>query len=87
MDISKYEIEIRWHVFIRALERNINPDLIEDTLKKGKIERFGKNYIKFITKSTICVGEISGLKIKIITIERGNEKWKNVLNVERIWKN
>ena len=74
MDISKYEIEIKRHVFIRALQRNINPDLIEDTLKKGKVERFGKNYVKFIAKSTICVGEVVGTKIKIITIERRKEK-------------
>lgn len=74
MDISKYEIEIRRHVFIRAIQRNINPNLIEDTLKKGKIERFGKNYVKFITKSIICVGEMSGSNIKIITIERRNKK-------------
>ena len=70
MDISRYEIEIKHHVFKRALQRNIHPDRIEDTLKKGKVKRFGKHYVKFITKSLICVGEISGLKIKIITIER-----------------
>ncbi len=70
MDINKYEIEIKHHVFRRALQRNIHPDQIEDTLKNGKIERMGKNYIKFITKSFVCVGYISGLKIKIITIER-----------------
>ena len=70
MDISKYEVEIKRHVFVRALQRNIHPDLIENILKKGKIERFGKYYIKFITNSIICVGQISGLKIKIITIER-----------------
>ena len=70
MDISKYEIEIKHYVFKRALERNIHPDRIEDTLKKGKLKRYGKNYIKFITKTLICIGEISGSKIKIITIER-----------------
>jgi hypothetical protein len=36
----------------------------------GKIKRFGKNYIKFVKGAIICIGEISGLKIKIITIER-----------------
>ena len=70
MDRTKYEIEIKHHVFIRAMQRGINPDLIENCIKNGSIERFGKNYVRFITKSVICVGEISGLKIKIITIER-----------------
>ncbi len=70
MDISKYELEIKHHVFKRALQRGIHPDRIENTLKKGKVKIFGKNYVKFITKSLICVGEISGLKIKILTIER-----------------
>jgi len=70
MERLNYDIEIKHHVFIRAMQRSIHPDLIENTIKNGKIERFGKNYIKFISKSVICVGEISGLKIKIITIER-----------------
>lgn len=70
MDRTKYEIEIRHHVFIQAMKRGINPDLIEHTITNGKIERFGKNNIKFISKSTICIGIISGLKLKIITITR-----------------
>ncbi|MEW6063289.1 MAG: hypothetical protein AB1571_02890 [Nanoarchaeota archaeon] len=70
MDRKNYEIEIKHHAFIRAVQRGITPDLIENCVKNGSIERFGKNYIKFISKSTICVGEVSGLKIKIITIER-----------------
>jgi len=70
MDRIKYEIDIKHHAFIKAGKRKISPDLIENCLKNGAIKRFGKNYIKFISKSTICIGEISGLKIKIITIER-----------------
>jgi len=52
------------------MEREVTPDLIENCIKNGPIKRFGKNYVKFISKSVICVGEISGLKIKIITVER-----------------
>lgn len=70
MNRNDYEIEIKHHAFIRALQRKITPDRIENCIKNGGIERFGKNYIRFISKSVICVGEISGLKIKIITIER-----------------
>ena len=40
----------------------------------GKIERFGKNYVRFVSRSIICVGEISGLKLKIITIEWRKKK-------------
>lgn len=69
MDRTKYIIEVKHHVFRRAMQRSINPDLIENTIKNGKIERFGKNHIKFISKSIICIGEISGLKLKILTIE------------------
>ena len=43
MDLSKYDIEIKRHVFVRAMQRGIHPDLIEDTIKKGKMKRFGKN--------------------------------------------
>ena len=75
MDIGKYEVEIKHHVFIQALKRNIHPDLIEDTLIKGKIERYGKHGVKFVSKGSkrtiICVGQIVGMKIKIFTIEEG----------------
>jgi len=70
VDRRCYEIEIKHHAFIRAMQRGITPDLVENCIKNGAIERFGKNYIKFISKSTICIGEIVGLKIKIITIKR-----------------
>lgn len=74
MDRTKYDIEIKHHVFIRAMQRGINPDAIEKAVMNGKIERYGKNYIKFITKSVICIGEVSGLKIKILTIECKEDK-------------
>ena len=69
MDRSKYEIIIKNHCFLRAMQRGIHPDLIEDTIMKGKLEKFGKTYAKFISKNLICVGEMSATRIKIITIE------------------
>lgn len=76
MDLSRYDLVIKRHVFERAMQRGIHPDLIEDTLLKGKIKRFGKHGIKFISKGSkrtiICVGELIGNKLKIITIEEGN---------------
>ncbi len=75
MERGKFQIEIKHHVFIRAMQRGIHPDRIEDTLMRGKLCRFGKNYVKFITKSLICVGELKGTRLKIFTIERrSNEK-------------
>ena len=75
MDISKYDIEIKRHAFIRAMEREIHPDMIEEAILKGKMEKFGKHGVKFINygakKTIICVGEIIGTKIKIITVEEG----------------
>ena len=73
IDRTQYELEIKHHVFIRALQRRIAPDLIEDTIKNGRIETFGKNRIRFVKqgnkRTIICVGEIRGLKIVIFTIE------------------
>jgi len=74
MDINKYDIEIKHHAFKQAIKRGISPDLIENTLINGKVKRHGKNYIKVVTKSAICVGQIIGNKIKIITIERTGGK-------------
>ena len=76
MDISQYDLIIKRHVFERAMQRGIHPDIIEATLSKGKIKRFGKHGIKFVNKGSkrtiICVGELVGNRLKIITIEEGN---------------
>jgi len=74
MNISQFDIEIKRHALIRAIKRGITPDMIEATIKGGKIKRFGKNNVKFIKRykqfTVICVDEIIGHKIKIITIEK-----------------
>lgn len=73
MDITKYEIVIKRHAFDQALLRGVHPDMIEQSLLKGKIKRFGKHGVKFINRGSkmtiICVGEMAGNKIKIITVE------------------
>lgn len=79
MDITQYDFEIKRHAFIRVMERNVTPDMIEATLKGGKIERFGKNNVRFIKDykrfTVICVGEMIGTNVKIFTIEtKGEEK-------------
>ena len=78
MDITKCDLEIKRHAFIRAMERNVTPDMIEATLKGGKIERFGKHNIRFIKEyrkfTVICVGQAIGTKVKIFTIETKGEK-------------
>lgn len=72
-DLRGYDIEIKHHVFIRAMQRGISPDLIEETIKNGKVERFGNDRVRFVKKgskrSIQCVGEIRGMKIMIFTIE------------------
>ena len=76
MDLSQYDLVIKRHVFERAMQRGVHPDMIEDTLLKGKVKKFGKHGIKFISKGSkrtiICVGELVGNRLKIITIEEGN---------------
>lgn len=73
MDISRYEVEIKHHAFIQAVKRGIHPDLIEDVLIKGKVERYGKHGVKFVSRGSkrtiVCVGQIIGTKIKIFTVE------------------
>ena len=73
MDITQYEFEIRRHALIRAMQRGVTPDMVEATLKGGKIVRFGKNNLKFYKEykrfTVICVDQIIGAKIKIVTIE------------------
>jgi len=73
MDITQYEFEIKRHALIRSMERKVTPDMIEATLKGGTITKFGKNNVKFSKQykkfEVVCIGEIMGTKIKIITIE------------------
>ncbi|MBI2581263.1 hypothetical protein HYV85_05675 [Candidatus Woesearchaeota archaeon] len=61
---------------VRALQRGIDPDLLENLLRKGKIKRYGNDGIKFISKGSkrtiTCVGQVIGTKIVIFTIEKGN---------------
>ena len=72
MEISLFDIEIKKHALIRAMQRGITPDIVEATIKGGKIKKFSKNHLKFYKKYkrgiVICVGEIIGTKIKIIII-------------------
>jgi hypothetical protein len=73
MDISQYVIKITEHAFIRALERNIEADTLEDIVLNGKKKSFGKHYAKWIKKyddiEIICVGYIENNIIRIITVE------------------
>lgn len=71
------QVFITTHAVKRAREREIAyPDQVYIVLNTGKVERFGKNMIKFIKRtkngSIICVGEDLGHVIIIKTIERGN---------------
>lgn len=62
------QIFVTTHAIKRAREREIAyPDHVYHVLKTGKVEKFGKNGIKFISKSKkgpiICVGEISARQL------------------------
>jgi hypothetical protein len=68
MDLSKYDIIIKRHAVIQSRIRGIHPDLIEDTLNKGKVKRFGKHYINISSQRISCIGRIEGTRLIIITI-------------------
>ena len=75
MDLNKYRLTITRHALLQALERGIDPDLVEQIIMKGKMVRFGKNNVKFVAKgkcTLIAVGEIVGGRIKIFTVVEGN---------------
>jgi len=71
---GKYRIVLSRHAFVRAMQRHIHPDLIEDTLQSGKMKKHGKDRVKFEKRfkqfTVICVDEIIGNTIKIVTIEK-----------------
>ena len=69
-----YRIVIKRHAFVRAIRRKIAPDLVEQTLQHGRMKRFGRNCVRFEKHfrnfTVICVDEIIGNMIKILTIEK-----------------
>jgi hypothetical protein len=72
-DVYHYTLTVTRHAFKRADERAIELDMLYQTVYNGTIERFGKNGIKFIKEGKqriICVGEIKGDQIKILTVEK-----------------
>jgi hypothetical protein len=71
------QVVITLHAVARARSREIAfPDQVYDTIKSGKIKRFGHSLLNFIKKSQsgsiICIGEDTGSTIIIKTVERGN---------------
>ncbi len=74
---EQYKIVLTRHAFIRAMQRKVSPDLIEDTLQTGKMKKHGKGRVKFEKRfkqfAVICVDEITGNVIKIVTIEK--KRW------------
>ena len=71
------QIIITVHAVKRARQRNIAfPDQVYNALQTGKVQRMGKQGIKFIKKSRegsiLCIGEDIGNYIIIKTVERGN---------------
>lgn len=71
---DKWLILFRRHTFTQAIRRGVTSDMIYATAKNGKIEEFGKNYIRFVNKykrgTLVCVGEKKELnKVYIFTVE------------------
>ncbi len=62
------------HAFVRAIQRKVDPDLVEDTLQTGKMKKYSKGRVKFEKRfkqfTIICVDEITENVIKIVTIEK-----------------
>ena len=71
-----WEIEISNHAFEQALLRDVNSFLIESAIRCGRMEWFGKNYVRFVFECSggrlICLGEKKTRNfIKILIIEWG----------------
>ena len=67
-----YEVVIRKHALLRAVERDIPQDLVEKTLRYGKFERYAKHGLRiwkdFHEGRIACVGQTEGGRIVIFTI-------------------
>jgi len=63
-----YKVEISMHANIQAHERGIDAELVDSTIHCGKIIRFAKNHLKFVGNKAICIDDIRGNTITIVTI-------------------
>ncbi|PIU21071.1 MAG: hypothetical protein COT15_04220 [Candidatus Diapherotrites archaeon CG08_land_8_20_14_0_20_34_12] len=67
-----YEVTFSRHAARRTIEKGISADLIEKAIKEGYMLKFGKNRVKigkrFKEFEVICVDEIVGNRIKIVTV-------------------
>jgi len=73
-DVTQYRVRLTKHAADQAWLRCVDADDVMRTIRSGRIERFGKHGVKFISKgksAIICVGEVSGDAIKIITVTKG----------------
>lgn len=75
---DKLIVEISFHARKRAMEKGISFDMILATIKGGKIERFGRNRLRFVSSykkgNVVCVGDEKFKNfVKIFTIEW---RWK-----------
>ena len=76
IQFQQKQVWISAHAIKRARERDIIfPDMVHATILGGKVERFGKNFLRFCKKYkhgvVICIGEDVGDSIIIKTIEWG----------------
>lgn len=71
---GNYEIVIKRHAFERAMQRGVDPDLLEHILQTGTMRKFGKNRVKIEKKfrkfTVTCVDEIMGNILRIVTITK-----------------
>jgi hypothetical protein len=71
-DISHYHVEVTRHALNQALTRGVTSDMVEATVRGGRIKRFGKNNMKFFRNyknfTVVCVDEIRKDRIFIVTV-------------------
>ena len=73
---DNWVIEVSFHANKRAKQRGISFDMVDSTLKKGRVRRFGRRKLAFVneykTGKVICIGEIKFDNfVRILTVERG----------------
>ena len=78
MKRNHLRVVVTRHAFKRAKQRGISPDLVFEVLKSGKLKRFGKNRVRiekeFRKFTAICVDEIYGNTLWIVTVEKRMKK-------------
>jgi hypothetical protein len=68
MEWQNLHVRVKPHAIERAWKRGLSPGGIERIIQNGRMERFGKNGVKFVGKKFVLIARVEPMRLNIITV-------------------